>query len=109
MTNATRLLVSLTLSAWLCACGQSGTSAPNDTNKLCDAIIVTGLTKQCTASDLSGTIGIVIDTHEEAARNLCPDIANKIKALTADLTGNWRLQIFSPLREDKPLAYCALH
>jgi hypothetical protein len=99
------------LSATLTGCGQSGTSPVDagESNKLCGAIKDTGLTKQCSASNLSDTVGIVIDTNDEAARNLCIDIAGKIKPLTVNFTGSWKLQIFSPYRNDKPLAYCALH
>jgi len=111
LKNTAILLVTLALSATLAGCGQSGTppAASAETNKLCGAIQDTGLTKQCAADDRNSTIGIVIDTNDEAARNLCADIANKLKPLSADLTGNWKLQIFSPYRDDKPLAYCVLH
>jgi hypothetical protein len=60
-------------------------------------------------STRSYNVGIVIDTNDEAARNLCAEIADKIKTLTAGLTDQWKLQIFSPYRDDKPLAACYLH
>jgi hypothetical protein len=99
------------LPAMLGGCGKSDIplSASAETNKLCGAIQGTGLTRQCVVSDRNNTVGIVIDTNDEAARNLCVDIANKMKPLTADLSGQWKLQIFSPYRDDKPLAYCTLH
>jgi hypothetical protein len=111
MKTPALIFAALALSATLTSCGKSGTQpvATDETNKLCGAIKDTGLTKQCSVSNLASTVGIVIDTNDEAARNLCVDIANKIKPLTADLTGNWKLQIFSPYRDDKPLAYCVLH
>jgi hypothetical protein len=104
------LFAALALSAALSGCGKSGTppAAADETNKLCGAIIDTGLTKQCVVSNRNNTVGVVIDTNDEAARSLCVDIANKMKPLTADLTGQWKLQIFSPYRDDKPLAYCVL-
>ncbi len=105
------LFAALALSAALSGCGQSDTPpvVSAETNKLCGAIQDTGLTKHCAVDNRNSTVGIVIDTNDEAARNLCVDIANKLKPLTADLTGNWKLLIFSPYRDDKPLAYCVLH
>jgi hypothetical protein len=105
------LFVALALSAALSGCGKSDTPtvALDVTNKLCRAIQDTGLTKNCVVDNRNNTVGIVIDTNDEAARNLCVDIANKMKPLTADLSGLWKMQIFSPYRDDKPLAYCVLH
>jgi hypothetical protein len=112
--TATKWLVmvfaSLALSITLGGCGKSDTPpvASDATNKLCGAIQDTGLTKHCVVDNRNSTVGVVIDTNGEAARSLCVDIANKMKPLTADLTGQWKLQIFSPYRDDKPLAYCVL-
>jgi hypothetical protein len=105
------LFAAIALSTALAGCGKSDTApvASAETNKLCGAIQDTGLTKHCAVDNRNSTVGIVIDTNDEAARNLCVDIANKIKPLTADLSGQWKLQIFSPYRDDKPLAYCTLH
>lgn len=105
------LLAALALSAALSGCGQSDTPpvVSAETNKLCGAIQDTGLTKRCVVDNRNSAVGIVIDTNDEAARNLCVDIANKMKPLTAELSGQWKLQIFSPYRDDKPLAYCVLH
>ena len=111
MKSPTLLFAAITLCAYLSGCGQSDTApaASAETNKLCGAIQDTGLTKHCAVDNRNSTVGIVIDTNDEAARNLCVDIANKVKPLTAGLTGQWQLQIFSPYRDDKPLAYCVLH
>lgn len=111
LKNTTILLVTLALSASLAGCGKSDTptAASDVTNKLCGAIQETGLTKHCAVDNRNSTVGIVIVTNDEAARNLCVDIANKMKPLTAELSGQWKLQIFSPYRDDKPLAYCVLH
>jgi len=105
------LFAALALPAMVAGCGKSDTRPVTsaETNKLCGAIQDTGLTKQCIANSLNNMVVIVIDTNDEAARNLCVDIANKMKPLTSDLTGQWKLQIFSPFRDDKPLAYCMLH
>jgi hypothetical protein len=111
LKNTAHLFVALTLSGYLAGCGKSDTPpiASDETNKLCGAIQDTGRAKQCAINNRNHTVGIVIDTNDEAARNLCVDIANKIKPLTTDLSGQWKLQIFSPYRDDKPLAYCTLH
>ncbi len=106
-----RAIALLALSAMLAGCGKPDTQpvAADETNKLCGAITDTGLTKQCSVNKRDSTVNIVIDTNDEAARNLCVDIASKTKPLTSDLTGQWKLQIFSPYRDDKPLSYCAIH
>jgi hypothetical protein len=97
------------LTAVLVGCGNSGTQ-PATTNKLCAAIRETGLARQCLINKPSGTIGIVADTEDDqAARTICADIENRIRPLTSGLAGSWELQVFSPYREDKPLAHCTLH
>ncbi|MBI3481289.1 MAG: hypothetical protein HY016_13200 [Nitrosomonadales bacterium] len=105
------LLTATALSATLSGCGKSEThsAATDETNRLCGAILDTGLTKKCALNDRDNTVNIVINTNDEAARSLCVDIANKVKPLTAELDSRLKLQVFSPYRDDKPLAYCALH
>ncbi len=96
----------------LAGCGKSDTPpvATDKTNKLCAAILDTGLTQKCIVSNLDRTVGITFDSNDdEKARMLCMDIANRMKPLTANLAGQWNLQVFSPYRDDRPLNYCALH
>jgi hypothetical protein len=111
LKNYALLLATFVLSATLAGCNNSSTQpvAAEGTNKICDAIKETGLTNKCLFSNRDSMVGIVIDTNDETARNLCIDIANKIKPLTADLSGPWKLQIYSPYRDDKTLSYCVLH
>lgn len=111
LKNTAKLLAALAMSAMLAGCGKSDTppSTSSETDKLCGAIQDTGLAKQCVVNNRNNTVGIVIDTNDEAARNLCVDIASKMKPLTANFTGQWKLQIFSPYRDDKPLSYCTLN
>jgi hypothetical protein len=109
--TAARIFITLIMGAMLAGCGKSATDAAtaNETDSLCKAAIYTGLTKQCSVNNLDSTVGIVIDTDDERARNLCADIASKMKPATAGLSDKWKLQIFSPYRDDKPLAACFLH
>ncbi|MGA7748960.1 MAG: hypothetical protein WCA63_02320 [Gallionella sp.] len=111
LKNTAPILVTIALSAALAGCGKADThtATAGETDRLCGAIIIAGYTKQCAVNKLDSTIGIVIDTDDEKARNLCADIASKMKPTTADLSDKWRLQIFSPYRDDKPLAACFLH
>jgi hypothetical protein len=51
----------------------------------------------------------IISFDDEVARSICADIADKTTQLTAPLSGQWKLQVFSPSRGDKPLATCLLH
>jgi len=101
-------LVAIPLCIALGGCDSSYTPpvASEGTQKVCDAIKITAPTKQCVASEWNRSIAIVIDTTDEVARNLCEEIGRKIKPLTGDLSGQWKFQIFSPYREDKPLAAC---
>jgi hypothetical protein len=95
--------------ATLAGCGKPDTPATTaaGADKLCAAIKDSGYTQKCSANPLDGTVGIVAGTDDdEAARNLCAAIAGKMKPLNAGLTGQGKLQIFSPYRDDKPLAAC---
>jgi len=100
------------LSAALAACGKSENQpvASDVPNKLCEAMRDAGLAKQCTVNSLDSTFGIVADTDDDQkARTLCADIAQRMKPESAGLSDQWKLQIFSPYRDDKPLAACYLH
>ena len=116
MSNKTRapfLLAALALT--ITGCGNSETQqAPrktaDDTSKLCPAIAATGLYKQCTVDTGYGSVDVVVDSFDdEVARNACAHLADKLSPLTAQLSGPWKLQIFSPYRSDKPTATCVLH
>jgi hypothetical protein len=88
--------------------GKSG--AAGDMSSLCSSIEGTGLARQCTVNSREGLVGVMIDSFDdEAARNACADIADKTTQLTARLSGQWKLQVFSPYRSDKPMATCLLH
>lgn len=94
---------------------QQGTSsaksgAANGAYSLCTAIVADKLAKQCAVNSRESTVDIMIDSlDDEAARNVCADIADKTMQLTAHLSGQWKLQVFSPYRSDKPMATCRLH
>ncbi len=96
----------LALTAALAGCGNADTAAADETNKLCAAIKDTGHAQPCSVNPRDRTVNLVIDTNDEAARNLCAAIANKIKP--TELSGQWKLQIYSPYRDDKPLVFCSL-
>jgi hypothetical protein len=88
--------------------GKSGTA--NDMSGLCAAITGTVLVKQCTINSRDSVIEVTIDSFDdEAARETCADIAKKTIQLAGHLSGQWKLQIFSPYRSDKPMAACFLH
>lgn len=105
------LLAAFACCATLAGCGKPDTPAATaaGTDKLCAAIKDAGFTQKCSANPLDGTAGIVAGTDDdEAARNLCAAIAGRMKPLGAGLAGQRKLQIFSPYRDDKPLASCPL-
>ena len=112
MKNPALFLVTLALTVALAGCGKSD-SPPvktGNTSKLCEATKDSTLVMKCFVSDRDSTVGITIDTHDdEAARQMCIDFASKMKPLASGLSGQWKLQIFSPYRDDKPLSYCALY
>jgi len=119
MTRAALLLVILALYLTLAGCGNSDkpqesasakSGAAEDVPGLCSSIVGGGLAKQCTVNSREGLVGVMIDSFDdEVARNVCADIAGKTTQLTAHLSGQWKLQVFSPYRSDKPLATCLLH
>ena len=96
-------------------CGNSSAQhapgkAADDTSKLCPAIAAAGLAKRCTVDTGYGSVDVVVDSFDdEVARNVCAHIADKLSPLAARLSGPWKLQIFSPYRNDKPTATCVLH
>jgi len=109
----------LTLLLMIAGCGKSdsqqgdvrsGNAAADDTSRLCSSITGAGLAKQCAAYTSDGTIHITIDSFDDdAARNVCAEVANRMAQLTAHYSGKWMLQVFSPYRSDKPLATCPLY
>lgn len=112
MKSSALLLLALAMPTAITGCGKTDTPsvAANVADKLCNAIKDAGLTKQCSASTPNSEIGIIIDANdEEAARNLCAKITDSMKPLATSLPGRWKLQIFSPYRDDKPLVACALN
>lgn len=105
------LLAAFACCATLAGCGKPDTPAATTAgaDKLCAAIKDAGFTQKCSANPLDGTVGIVAGTDDdEAARNLCAVIAGKLKPLDAGVAGQRKLQIYSPYRDDKPLASCPL-
>jgi hypothetical protein len=119
MTKTALLLVILALPLTITGCGHSDSQqasmpgkpgAADDMSKLCTSIEGTGLAKQCSVNSRYSTVGVTIDSYDdEVARNICADIAKQITQLTAHLSGQWMLQVFSPYRSDKPMATCLLH
>jgi PBP1b-binding outer membrane lipoprotein LpoB len=119
MTKTALLLVILALPLMITGCGNSDSqqeSVPakpgsaDDTPKLCSSIEGTGLAKQCSVNSRDSTVDVIIDSYDDqVARNICADVANKMTQLTANFSGSWKLQIFSPYRSDKPMAACVLH
>jgi hypothetical protein len=118
MTRTALLLVILSLPLPFAGCGdsdkqqESASGKPgvaNDMSGLCTSIEGTGLAKQCAVNSHDSLVDVTIDSFDdEVARNICADIADKTTQLTAHLSGQWKLQVFSPYRSDKPLAACLL-
>ena len=105
------LLAAFACCTTLAGCGKPDTPAATaaGTDKLCAAIKDAGFAQKCSANPLDGTVGIVAGTDDdEAARKLCAAIAGRMKPPGAGLAGQHKLQIFSPYRDDKPLAACPL-
>lgn len=113
MTKTALLMAIFTLPLMIGGCGKSvqpKAAAADDTSRLCSSIVSTGLTKQCAAYTSDSTVHITIDSFDdEAGRNACADVANRMAKLTADFSGKWMLQVYSPYRSDKPLATCPLY
>jgi hypothetical protein len=119
MTRTALLLVIIVLQLTLAGCGKSDkpqepasgkSGAADDMAGLCSSIVGAGLAKQCTVNSREGLVGVMIDSFDdEVARNACADIAEKTTQLTAHFSGQWKLQVFSPYRSDKPMATCLLH
>ncbi len=74
---------------------------------LCTAIMDTNLASQCRVEN--STAAVVIDSDDdEAGREACAKIATGISKVSAKLSGNWKLEVFSPYRSDKETASCPL-
>jgi hypothetical protein len=119
MTKTAPLLVILALSLPLAGCFDSDKpqepasgkpGAADDTSSLCPSIERAGPAIKCAVNSRDSVVDVTLDSFDdEVARNVCADIADKTTQLTASLTGQWKLQVFSPYRSDKPLATCSLH
>ena len=112
-------LAMLALSLLAGGCGRSGSqqgslatkqTVADDTSGLCPAIESTGLVKLCTVDSRDSTVHVIIDNDDDqVARNACADVVNRVAQRTADFSAQWMLQVYSPYRDDKPLAACPLH
>lgn len=112
-------LAMITLTLLAGGCGQSGSqqdalaqkqAAADDTAGLCPAIESTGLVKQCTVNSRDGTVHVMTDNDDDqAARDICAEVVSRMAQRTAALSARWMLQVYSPYRDDKPLAGCPLH
>lgn len=68
----------------------------------------TNLARQCKVGNSTAVV-VIENDDDEAGREACAKIASSIARVSAKLSGNWQLQIFSPYRSDKQIASCALH
>jgi hypothetical protein len=119
MTKIALLIVIFALPLPFVGCGKSDKQqepiagvpgAAEDISGLCSSIEESGLAKQCTVNSRDNLASVMIDSFDdEVARDICADIAGKTTQLTARLSGQWKLQVFSPYRSDKPLATCPLN
>jgi len=119
ITRTAPVLVIVALLLPLAGCGnsekQNGSASgkhgvANEMPDMCSSILGAGLAKQCAVNSHDNLVEITIDSlDDEVARNACADIADKMAHLTANLSGRWKLQVFSPYRSDKPMAACYLH
>ncbi len=117
MSNKILCFALLTLT--LVGCGNSESqqkTAPekaaktDDTSLLCPAILDNNLATLCTINAGNHTVDAMIESFDdEVARQTCDTISGKLKPMTADFSGAWKLEIMSPYRSDKPTASCALH
>jgi len=110
----TLLLLALILS--MTACGNPDTQfgkpvAKDDTDKLCAALQNGNRAIKCAVQNRGSTVDLTLDTHDEdeVVRRSCEVLAGNMKQYVANFSGQWQLQIFSPYRDDKPIASCALH
>ena len=118
MTRMCLLRAILAPSIFLAGCGDSdkhpGSPAgkpgvANEISGICRTITATGLVKQCTINGHDNAVEVIIDSFDdEVARNVCAEIADKTTRLNVRLSGEWKLQVFSPYRSDKPMAACYL-
>jgi hypothetical protein len=112
MTKITLLLSMLALSLAVAGCGRSqqGAQTQVNTSGLCPAILRTGLATQCAVNGSDSTVHVMItNDDDQAARNVCAGIAVRIAQQAAGIPAQWMLQVYSPYRNDKPLATCPLH
>lgn len=113
MTRIALLLALLALTVAGCGNSEQESAAgktADDATKLCPAVESAGLAKQCVIDNRYGSVDVIVDSFDDqVARNACAAIAEKLKPLTVQFSGKWKLQVFSPYRSDKPMASCELH
>ena len=82
----------------------------DDADKLCAAIKSNSAAIKCSVQNRGRTVDVTIDTHDEdeVVRKSCVVLADKTKQFAANFSGQWKLQIFTPYRDDKPIATCVL-
>ncbi len=75
---------------------------------VCDIFEKTGLSSECTASNATSTVDVIINTSGGEALELCSVMADRMVQMGRAFGGRWQLRIFAPDRAAEPLAACAL-
>ena len=119
MTRSAIVLVTVALLLPFAGCGDSDRQyeassgkdgGTNDMQEICSFIQREKLAGQCVVDSRDNVVEITINSFDdETARNVCADIADKTEHLTTHLSGQWKLQVFSPYRSDKAMAACYFH
>lgn len=112
-----KILGSLALLLALAACDQPGQhpnpnagNAVDETTNLCDILNSNGLTRLCRSDAAQHSVDVMIESSDEqVGRETCDTLSGKLKPITTEFKADWKLQIYSVYRDDKPLAICALH
>jgi len=75
---------------------------------LCDIFEKTQISTECTASNVTSTVDVIINTNVPDANQVCSVIVDKMAQMGRSFGGRWQLRIFAPDKADEPLAACAL-
>jgi hypothetical protein len=75
---------------------------------LCDLFAKTGVSTECTASQVTSTVDVIVDTNAEEAGKVCSVIVTNMAQKGRAFGGQWQLRILAPNSADGPLAACAL-
>ena len=107
MTHFRRLLLIVAAIVSVAACSENAAGDDaEDTQRICSVIDSMGSSVTCAVNESEYAIDLTADTTAVDAMQLCTSFAGMVEAMTHNLSGQWKMRVFSDQDSDTPAAVC---